>query len=117
MHQRIRKVLGIAASEKLSGRVEVVETFIGGKAENTHKAVRERKFTGRCPSGKTSVMSILERKHSTPLAMVPSRHSEMLEGTIREEVTDGAAVYTDELQPYAGLGKNYAHQVINYAER
>ncbi len=46
---------------KLSGDVEVDETFIGGKARNMHAEKRERKIRGRGPEGKAIVAAVLER--------------------------------------------------------
>lgn len=47
---------------KLSGEVEVDETFIGGKARNMHMDVKARKIQGRRgPEGKAIVAAVLER--------------------------------------------------------
>jgi transposase-like protein len=46
MLQRIRLAMQDGTFNKLSGRVEVDETFIGGKARNMHKAKRDRVITG-----------------------------------------------------------------------
>jgi len=46
---------------KLSGEVEVDETYIGGRARNMHKWKRELKIQGRGGIGKVAVMGLLER--------------------------------------------------------
>ena len=47
---------------KLSGEVEVDETFIGGKARNMHKDVKARRIQGRTGvEGKAIVAAVLER--------------------------------------------------------
>ena len=48
---------------KLSGEVEADETFIGGKARNMHKSVKNRRITGwdRRTHDKIIVMGMLER--------------------------------------------------------
>ena len=46
MLQRIRLAMQTGTFEKANGQVEVDETFIGGKARNMHKWVREEKITG-----------------------------------------------------------------------
>jgi transposase-like protein len=46
---------------KLSGEVEVDETFIGGKARNMHTDKKAEKIHGRGPEGKTVVAAVLER--------------------------------------------------------
>src|ERR1022692_4833954 len=64
MDHRIRFALhrGSFANDKmLSGEVEADETFIGGKARNMHRDVKERKITGTGAKDKTAVMGSLER--------------------------------------------------------
>ncbi len=62
MMHRIRLAMQNGSFEKLSGNVEVDETFIGGKAKNMHKHKREAIIQGRGSVGKTAVMGLLERK-------------------------------------------------------
>ena len=47
--------------EKLSGHVEIDETYIGGKARNMHRADKARKIHGTGGMGKVAVMGLLER--------------------------------------------------------
>src|SRR5687767_14494028 len=58
---RIRLAMQQGSIEKLSGHVEVDETFIGGKARNMHRADKARKIHGTGGSGKVAVMGLLER--------------------------------------------------------
>jgi len=59
MLQRLRLAMQDEPEGQLCGIVEADETFIGGKARNMHKHVREEKITGRGPSGKTIVIGLL----------------------------------------------------------
>ncbi len=45
MLQRIRLAMQTGTFEKAAGKVEVDETFIGGKARNMHEHIRARKVT------------------------------------------------------------------------
>jgi hypothetical protein len=56
MLQRIRLAMQTGTFEKAVGQVEVDETFIGGKARNMHKWVREEKITGTGGKDKTMVV-------------------------------------------------------------
>ena len=62
MLHRIRLAMQDEISgSKLSGHVEVDETFIGGKARNMHLDKRERRITGTGGKDKTIVFGALER--------------------------------------------------------
>ena len=56
MLHRIRLAMQSGTFEKLSGKVEVDETFIGGKARNMHADKRKEKIHGRGAVGKAVVM-------------------------------------------------------------
>jgi transposase-like protein len=69
MLHRIRLAMQQGSIEKLSGHVEIDETWIGGKARNMHKSVLAKRVaqhatprTGRNQNiGKVAVMGLLER--------------------------------------------------------
>ena len=48
-------------------------------------------------------------------AIVPSRRKAILQAEVRKHVEAGSALYTDALLSYAGLGSDYAHQVVDHA--
>jgi transposase-like protein len=108
---------------KISGEVEVDETFIGGKARFMHKGKRAEKITGRGPMGKTAVMGLLERHgedgHSTikVAKVVPNTKRKSLSPEVRQHVEEGSEVFTDTLKSYDDLGADYVHGVINHAEK
>ena len=115
MLHRIREAMQDKASNKLGGEVEVDETFIGGKARNMHKAKRAEKITGRGPEGKEIVFGMVERGGKVIAGHVGKRTKKELQPLIRERVEAGAAIFSDELKSYDGLGDDYKHQVINHA--
>jgi transposase-like protein len=115
MLHRIRLALQDANGGKLSGEVEVDETFIGGKARNMHKARRERVITGRGPQGKEVVFGMVERGGKVIAGHVDSRKKKDLQPLIRERIEAGAAIFSDELKSYDGLEIDYKHAVINHA--
>jgi len=104
---------------KLGGEVEADETFIGGKARNMHKNVYERRITGMGQSfrDKTIVMGILERGGHVRTQVIPDRQKETLQPIVREHVKTGAALFTDEMGGYKGLNEEYAHGIIDHAQR
>ena|ERR1700694_5234338 len=126
MMHRIRLGMQNGMFTKLSGHVEVDETFIGGKARNMHKNVKARRITGSGPVDKTAVLGILERgddckpkdreKHSKVITMVvPDRKKKTLQAHVKANVAAGSALYSDALLSYDGLESEYAHQVVDHA--
>lgn len=69
---RIRLAMQSGSFEKLSGEVEVDETFIGGKARNMHEWKRKMKIKGRGASGKAIVLGILERGGTIRTKVIPN---------------------------------------------
>jgi transposase-like protein len=120
MMHRIRLAMQSKSFLKLGGEgkaVEVDETFIGGKARNMHVDVRERRITGTGGKDKTVVMGMLERGGEVRLAIVPNRKKKAIQEQVRNDIAAGSALYSDALQSYDGLSQEYAHQVIDHAEK
>jgi transposase-like protein len=116
MLQRCRLALQGDNGGKLSGEVEVDETFIGGKARNMHASKRREKITGRGPTGKAVVMGMLQRGGKVRTAVIDNRDKETLHGHVEKNVRKGSRLFTDELTAYWGLEANYIHGIINHAE-
>ena len=114
MH-RVRRAMQTTPDGKLSGHVEVDETFIGGKARNMHVAQRQRRITGTGGKDKTPVIGILERGGKVRTAVVPNRRKKALQSQVRDHVEAGSALYTDFLLSYEGLAGEYAHKVVDHA--
>src|SRR5437667_232432 len=115
MNHRIRLAMHSGTFEKLSGEVEVDETFIGGKARNMHIAQRKRRITGTGTKDKVAVMGIVQRGGEVRTMVVDDRKKKTLQAEVREHVEAGAALYSDDLKSYEGLEGQYAHKVINHA--
>lgn len=115
MAHRIRLALHAGSFDKLSGEVEVDETFIGGKARNMHVRQRRRRITGTGGKDKTAVMGILERGGKVRTVVVDNRKKRTLQAEVHRHVEAGSALYSDDLRSYEGLAGKYAHQVIDHA--
>lgn len=102
---------------KLNGEVEVDETFIGGKARNMHLDVKQRRITGTGGKDKAIVFGALERGGKVRTVIVGDRKRSALQSCVKEHVEAGAALYSDALASYDGLAQDYAHQVIDHAEK
>jgi transposase-like protein len=118
MLQRIRHAMHNGTINKMSGTIEADETFIGGAARNMHRDKREAKIHGRGPLGKQIVFGLLERNTGrVHLEHVETRRKGELTPVVRKHVRRGSEVMTDELLSYDGLDSEYAHKVINHAEK
>lgn len=116
MEHRVRLALGMGSPDKLSGEIEVDETFIGGKARNMHKGARARKIHGTGGSGKVAVMGLLERHGEVRTMVVPNVRRKSLHSEVSRHVEQGSTVYSDELRSYDQLENEYVHNVINHSE-
>ena len=110
---RIRLAMKTETFEKLSGPVEVDETYVGGQAINKHKNHKPRGM-GRGSSGKTIVMGILDRSGEVRTKVIPDIKKPTIQNIIKAHVKPGAEVYTDDFTPYRGLSSTYTHEVINH---
>ena len=93
MAHRIRAALQVGSFDKLSGEVEVDETFIGGKARFMHAAQRRRRITGTGGKDKTIALGILERGGKVRTTVVSNRKKNTLQAHVRKHVEAGAALY------------------------
>jgi transposase-like protein len=121
MLHRIRYAMQHEPPALLGGEVEADETFIGGKARFMHKSVKARKITGTGGAGKTAVMGLLERgpgtrKSRVHATVLPNTQRATLHQEVRQHVTPGSELHTDEYSGYRGLDEDYVHQIINHAE-
>ena len=114
MLHRIRLAMGSGTFEKLRGRVEVDETFIGGKNKNKHL---DKKITrGRGPVGKAIVVGFLERGGKAHARVAKNRRSQTLRGQLLDTVEVGSAVYTDENIGYRDIADIYNHEWVRHMD-
>lgn len=115
---RIRKAVKDADTALLSGIVEVDESYIGGKAKNMHKSVKEKKIIGRGASGKAMVLGAIQRDGSVRLSRELVNDRETLHAFIKNEVADDAeCIMTDELPAYIGIeDEDTRHETVNHSK-
>jgi len=82
-----------------------------------HLDKRERRITGTGGKDKTIVFGALERGGKVRTAVLSDRKRTALETAVKTHVEAGSALYSDALQSYDRLAQEYAHQVIDHAEK
>ena len=120
MLHRIRLAMQAGTLEKMSGEVEVDETFVGGKVGFMKRDARERRGITKRGGGssyKTVVMGFRERGTGKVRAQViPDAKGGTLKPAVHAAVKAGASVYTDQWNGYTGLESRFDHQTVNHAE-
>lgn len=115
MLHRIREAMQDKSATKLSGEVEVDESFIGGKARNMHADKRARVITGTGGKDKAIALGMVERGGKVRTFAVATRRKHELHRHLRENVQAGSALFSDALKSYDGLTEDFKHQVIDHA--
>ena len=119
MLQRIRLAMQNGTIVKIGGTVEVDETFIGGRSRFKHA---HRKAKGGGWTGMTPVQGLLERNSKKGssrviLKVLKTVRKKQAQEAVREYVLKGSEVFTDALRSYKGLSDDYAHEMIDHAEK
>jgi transposase-like protein len=115
MLHRIRLAMQSGSFEKMSGTVEVDETFIGGKARNMHAKDRARKITGGGRKDKIVVLGLIERGGQIRAQVVPDTKKSTLQPIVKDSVEHGSSVFTDLNPSYTGLDWKYDHRTVDHA--
>jgi transposase-like protein len=122
MLHRIRYAMHNGTINKMSGTVEADETFIGGKARFMHADKKIARRSGRKiapgPDGKAIVLGLLERNTGkVHTHHIQTRRKHSIHAEVHAMVEPGSELHTDALQSYDGLNGEYAHKVVDHAER
>lgn len=117
VNHRIRIALDNGSFEKLSGEVEVDETYIGGNSRNMHKSKREKVVKGRGMDHKTAVMGMLSRTEPRKVKAKVIRWTDTvtLNENIEAHIEDNSTVITDGHGGYRQMSEAYRHEVIDHA--
>ena len=105
---KLRRAMVRPDRDRLSGVMEVDETYVGGKKSGK---------TGRGTQGKVLVVVVVQQTASgigrIRLKRVADASGESLGGAVEATVEPGSIVYTDGWQAYGVLGaRGYAHAVL-----
>ena len=84
-----------------------------------HMRDRKRKGikAGRSPGNKTPVLGMRQRDGRVHAEVIPNVKRDTIQPRVRQSVERGSAVYTDAYHVYTGLDGDFAHRVIDHAEK
>lgn len=107
MGHEIRKHMAFVDGDpKLSGHVEVDETFIGGYQR------------GYKNENKTLLFGMLDRDGDVMTKVIPDRKMTTLWPIIQENVEKGSTLHTDDFTAYRSLGTSgYKHKAVNHSAK
>jgi transposase-like protein len=108
MQHRIRHALretGNALHSKLSGTVEVDETYIGGKQKGIGKGRKD---------GKVPVVALLERGGRVRSRVMQTVTGRNLKAIVYDNVKPNTEIHTDEHKGYWGLKYKFPHHTVKH---
>jgi transposase-like protein len=117
MAHRIREAMRQEPlASKLSGIVEVDETYVGGKAKNMHASVRREKVQGRGAVGKAPVLTLVQREGRVKSIYMQDVTGDNLKAAMQDCIVPTAQIMTDESPSYSFAKDEFAsHESVHHA--
>jgi transposase-like protein len=109
MWKQIRSVLTEGNDIKFVGKVEVDETYIGGKKQGKR---------GRGSENKSVVLGLVERKGRARAIVIHDIKAKTLLPAVEANVTKNSTVYTDDLMSYDRLASlGFDHKTVAHSQK
>lgn len=113
----IRQVMSADIPKVFSGKVEVDETYLGGRWKNKRLTIRRQGTKRGRGTSKTPVFGILCRSGKVWAEVVPDVEARTLIPLIKSRVKRGSTVFSDTLHSYTGIAaKGYVHRLVEHGK-
>lgn len=101
-------------ASSLKGKVEVDETYVGGKPRKGSGEPKSKRGRG---TKKVPVLALVERGGRVISGPIGSVNADTLKAAIRGSVNKDSTIMTDSLPCYSGVGRRFAggHQTVNHS--
>ncbi len=125
MAHLIRNELMTQGDDALSGKVEMDETYVGGKPRSREIQAMRQAGLGSMQAGqaaarakKSTVFGMVQRGGKVTAHVTPSNFQDVALGRVEARVLPATTVYTDEAAAYSPLaGKGYHDRRIQHAAK
>jgi len=108
MFRQIRILMQSTAHDKISGEIEIDETYVGGR--------NRKHLGGRSLDNKTPVLGIVQRDGILSAQKVKNCKTSTIMPIIKEHVLTFSMIYTDEFTSYNELRRShYFHKKVNHS--
>ena len=114
MFKQIRTLLQDEAADPLSGRVEVDETWHGGRIRRSDSAQGPQHVAAKM-SQRPTVLGMVERQGRVRARVIKSRALADITPTMQKHVLPSSMIFTDEWTAYVKAGRGYrGHRRVNH---
>jgi transposase len=113
--EQILEYIESSPTKKLSGEIELDESYFGGPRKKLH--AKDRRKRGRGAENKIPVFGVLKRDGKVYTQIIKNASKQELMPIVKQIVRKQSTIYTDKWKAYDGLVfDGYKHKRINHSK-